>query len=149
MWRGACRSWKTRGEWVQTHGRTMGAEIVFHQAVWTKPVKFHMKGSPRHTRLVLRNWNLCINMWQPVVTRNYSYHRKCCWSPQRQEQQMRLVPTALTSLRLCLCYTDPRVYFIDDVLSNKRDWVNWFDSKQTSQQDMENNMFRAEGYGGV
>lgn len=61
---------------------------------------------------------------------------------------MRLVPTALTSLRLCLCYTDPQVYFIDNVLNNKGDRVNQFDSKQTSQQDTEN-MFRAEGYGGI
>lgn len=80
MWRAACQSWKAWGEWVQTCGRTPGAEIVFCRAVWTKPAQIHMKVSLRHTDLVLRKWNLCISSWLLVVSRNYSYHRKRCWS---------------------------------------------------------------------
>lgn len=58
---------------------------------------------------------------------------------------MHLVPTAPTSLQLCLCHPDRRVYFIEKVLCNTRDQIGL----NLRQHNTENNVFRAKRYGGV
>lgn len=103
------------------------------------------EGQPEARSCCSQKVGFVIDMWQSVVTRNYYCHRKCCWSGGTNVFD----PRGVNKPWICLCCTDPRVYYMGNVLNNKRDSVNGFDSEQRSQQAMENNMFWAEEYCGV
>lgn len=136
-----CGEVKDTGGTVQTHGWTLGAGVVS-----TTSCEPNLSSFTRREHLFCsQKLEFVVNMWQSVVSRNYYYHRKRCWSGGTNV----LDPRGVNKPWICLCCTDPRDYYMGNALNNNRDWVNGFDCEQRSQQAMKNNMLWAEEYCGV